>query len=71
MIYRGLSAAADRFAHRGKPKTPDMDKYSVVVLENHKVYHILWSPEIIPTSQVSLASILCTQGLFTPIVGDA
>jgi len=31
MIYRGLSAAADRFARRGKPKMPDTDKYSVVV----------------------------------------
>ena len=31
-IYRGLSAPADRFARRGKPKTPDTDKYSVVVV---------------------------------------
>jgi len=30
-IYRGLSTAADRFARRGKRKTPDTDKYSVVV----------------------------------------
>jgi len=30
-IYRGLSAAADRFARRGKPKMPDTDKYAVVV----------------------------------------
>ena len=38
---------------------------------NHKAYHILWSREIIPTSRVSLASTLCTQGLFTPVVGAA
>ena len=38
---------------------------------NHKAYHIPWSREIIPTSQISLASTLCTQGLFTPVVGDA
>ena len=36
---------------------------------NHKAYHIPWSREIIPTSRISLASTLCTQGLFTPIVG--
>ena len=30
-----------------------------------------WSQETIPTSQVSLASTLCTQGLFTPFVGVA
>ena len=36
---------------------------------NHKALHILWSQEIIPTSRVSLASTLCTQGLFTPVVG--
>jgi len=30
-IYRGLSTPADRFARRGKRKTPDTDKYSVVV----------------------------------------
>ena len=29
---------------------------------NHKTYHIPWSQEIIPTSQISLASTLCTQG---------
>ena len=38
---------------------------------NHKAYHIPWSREIIPTSQISLVSTLCTQGLFTPVVGDA
>ena len=38
---------------------------------NHKAYHIPWSQEIIPTSQISLASILCTQGLFTPVAGAA
>ena len=38
---------------------------------NHRAYHILWSREIIPTSQVSLASTLCTQGLFTPVAGAA
>ena len=38
---------------------------------NHKAYYIPWSQEIIPTSGVSLASILCTQGLFTPIAGAA
>ena len=38
---------------------------------NHKAYHIPWSQEIIPTSQISLASTLCTQGLFTPIAGAA
>ena len=27
---------------------------------NHKVYHIPWSLEIIPTSRISLASTLCT-----------
>ena len=40
-------------------------------LANHKAYHIPWSQESIPTSQISLASTLCTQGLFTPIVGNA
>ena len=40
-------------------------------LANHKAYHILWSREIIPTSQVSLASTLCTQGLFTSVAGAA
>ena len=38
---------------------------------NHKAYHIPWSQESIPTSRISLASILCTQGLFTPVAGDA
>ena len=38
---------------------------------NHKAYHILWSREIIPTSQISLVSALCTQSLFTPVVGNA
>ena len=37
---------------------------------NHKAYHIPWSREIIPTSQISLASTLCTQGLFTPVAGS-
>ena len=38
---------------------------------NHKAYHIPWTWEIILTSQVSLASTLCTQGLFTPVAGNA
>ena len=38
---------------------------------NHKAYHISWSREIIPTSRISLVSTLCTQGLFTPVAGDA
>ena len=38
---------------------------------NHIVYHIPWSRETIPTSQVNLASTLCTQGLFTPVAGNA
>ena len=38
---------------------------------NHKAYHIPWSREIIPTSRISLASTLCTQGLFTPVAGTA
>ena len=38
---------------------------------NHKIYHILWSREIILTSSVSLASTLCTQDLFTPVAGAA
>ena len=38
---------------------------------NHKAYHIPWSREIIPTSRISLASTLCTQSLFTPVVGTA
>ena len=33
--------------------------------------HIPWSQEIIPTSWISLASTLSTQGLFIPIAGDA
>ena len=37
---------------------------------NHKAYHIPWSQEIIPTSRISLASTMCIQGLFTPIVGS-
>ena len=40
-------------------------------LANHKAYHIPWSQEIIPTSQISLVSTLCTQGLFTPVAGTA
>ena len=36
---------------------------------NHKAYHIPWSQEIILTSRISLASTLCTQGLFTPVAG--
>ena len=36
-----------------------------------KSYHIPWSREIIPTSRISLASTLCTQGLFTPVIGNA
>ena len=40
-------------------------------LANHKAYHIPWSQEIIPTSRISLASTLCTQGLFTPVAGNA
>ena len=38
---------------------------------NHKSLHILWSREIILSGWISLASTLCTQGLFTPIAGDA
>ena len=38
---------------------------------NHKAYHTPWSQEIILTSQISLMSILCTQGLFTPVAGNA
>ena len=37
---------------------------------NHKAYHITKSREIILTSRISLASTLCTQGLFTPIAGS-
>ena len=38
---------------------------------NHKALHIPWSQETIPTSRISLASILCTQGLFILVAGDA
>ena len=38
---------------------------------NHKAYHIHWSQEIISTSRISLVSTLCTQGLFTPVAGNA
>ena len=38
---------------------------------NHKAYHIHWSWEIILISRISLASTLCTQGLFTPVAGVA
>ena len=38
---------------------------------NHKARHIPWSQEIIFTSRISLASTLCTQGLFTLVAGDA
>ena len=31
-IYRDFPAAADRFAHRGKPKTAAADKHFVVVI---------------------------------------
>ena len=46
------------FANKGKQQT-------------HIVYHILESRETILTSRVSLASTLCTQGLFTPVAGAA
>ena len=36
-----------------------------------KAYHIPWSREIIPTSRISLASTLYTQGLFPPVAGNA
>ena len=36
-----------------------------------KLIIIPWSWEIIPTSRISLASTLCTQGLFTSVVGVA
>ena len=36
---------------------------------NHKAYHIPWSREIILTSRISLASTLCTRGLFTSVAG--
>ena len=38
---------------------------------NPKALHIPWSREIIPTSRISLASTLCTQGLFTAVVSAA
>ena len=38
---------------------------------NHKALHIPWSQENIPLSWISLASILCTQGLFTLVAGNA
>ena len=38
---------------------------------NHKALHIPGSKEIIPTSRISLASTLCTQGLFTLVTGTA
>ena len=34
---------------------------------NYKASHVPWSREIIPTSQISLASTLYTQDLFTPV----
>ena len=37
---------------------------------NHKAYHIPWTQEIIPISRISLASTLCTHGLFTPVAGS-
>ena len=37
----------------------------------HKALHTPWSREAIPTSRISLASTLCTQGLFIPVAGDA
>ena len=56
----------------------NLNKDSLLVLlsakrkpANHKAYHIPWSWKIILTSRISLASTLCTQSLFTPIVGDA
>ena len=56
----------------------NINKNSLLVLfsakkkpANHKALYILWSRETIPTSRISLASTLCTQGLFTPVVGDA
>jgi hypothetical protein len=38
---------------------------------SHIAYHIFESKKYIPNSQVSLASILYTQGLFTLVVGAA
>ena len=53
--------------------SPWLDNELTMITErkpaNHKAYHIPWSREIIPTSRISLTSKLCTQGLFTPIVG--
>ena len=56
----------------------NMNKDSLLVLlsakmkpRNHKDYHIPWNQKIIPTSRISLVSTLCTQGLFTPIAGNA
>ena len=56
----------------------NIDKDSLLVLlsakrkpTNHKAFHIPWSQETIPTSRISLANTLCTQGLFTPVAGDA
>ena len=37
---------------------------------NYKVLHIPWSRKTIPTSRISLASTLCTQGLFTLVAGS-
>ena len=39
--------------------------------KTHKAYHILRSQKIIPISQVSLASTLCSHGLFIPVAGAA
>ena len=56
----------------------NLNKDSLLVLisvkrnpANHKALHIPWSQEIIPNSRISLASTLCTQGLFTPVAGNA
>ena len=38
---------------------------------NHKALQIPCSREIISTSRISLASTLCTQGLFTPVADAA
>ena len=38
---------------------------------NHKALLIPWSRETILTSRISLVSTLCTQGLFTPVAGNA
>ena len=48
------------------------DELLVMLFTNKKktanpyCYHIPWDQETIPTSRVSLASTLCTQGLFYP-----